>query len=82
LAAHRGAKVAFAGAGAPPGGTNDVVTGEGFYIRVVNRDGKDLRPSAALWEVLVCGEVTQVLAENKIIVLCLDEKGWLVLRTW
>src|SRR5262249_17835026 len=53
--AYRGERVAFVGGGAPPGGTNDLITGEGFYLRIVNKEGKDLRPHAVWWEILVCG---------------------------
>jgi hypothetical protein len=80
-AAYRGERVTFVGGGAPPGGTNDLITEAGFYLRVVNNQGKDLRPQAAWWAVLLCGEILQVLPENKIIVLEVDEKDWLVLET-
>jgi hypothetical protein len=73
--------VAFVGGGAPPGGTNDLITEGGFYLRVVNKQGKDLRPHSVWWEVMVCGEILQVLPENKLIVLEVDEKDWVVLQT-
>ena len=82
IAAYRRERVAFVGGGAPPGGTNDVITESGFYLRVVNKKGVDLRPQSTLWEVLVCGEIWQVLPENRIIVLEVDEKDWIVLQTW
>jgi hypothetical protein len=81
VAAYRGERLAFVGAGAPPGATNDLITQGGFYLRVVTRSGKDLRPRSVWWEVLVCGEVLQVLPENKIIVLEAAEKDWIVLQT-
>jgi hypothetical protein len=58
-----------------------LVTEHGFYLRVVNKEGKDLRPHSVWWEVLVCGKILQVLPENKIIVIEVDESGWLVLQT-
>jgi hypothetical protein len=81
ITAYRQEKVAFVGGGAPPGGTNDLITEGGFYVRVVNKAGKDLRPTSVWWEVLVRGEVWQVLPENKIIVLEVDESDWIVLQT-
>ena len=81
IAAYRGERVALVGAAAPPGVSNDLLTADGFYLRVVNKDGKDLRPHAVWWEVLLCGKVLQVLPENKIIVLEVSERDWLVLET-
>jgi hypothetical protein len=75
---YRYERVAFVGGGAPPGVTNDVLTPEGYYLRVVTKSGKDLRPQNVWWEVLVCGKVLQVLPENKIIVLEVDEEDWIV----
>lgn len=74
--AYRGMKVAFEAWGAPPGGTNDLVTKDGFYIRVVAKQNKDLRPTFAGSEVAIRGEILQVFTENKIIVLEVDEKDW------
>jgi len=79
--AFRGKRVAFCGAGAPPGATNDLVTREGFYLRILNEQSKDLRPTAAAWTVLVCGKVLQVLPENNIIVIEVSAKDWIVLET-
>lgn len=81
IAAYRQERVAFVGGGAPPGATNDLIIGGGFYLRVVNKAGKDLRPQAVWWEVMVCGEILQVLPENKIIVLQVEEKDWIILQT-
>jgi len=81
IAAYRGERVAFVGAVAPSGGTNDLITEEGFYLRLVNKEGKDLRPHSCWWEVLVCGEIWQVLPENKIIVIEVAEKDWIILQT-
>jgi hypothetical protein len=83
--AHRDEKLSFVGSGAPPGGTNDLILEGGYYLRVVNPEGeeaKDLRPHAAMWEVMLRGTVLQVLPENKIIVLEVGEKDWEVLETW
>ena len=80
LDAYRGERVAFVGSGGVCG--NDLITAGGFYLRVVNKAGKDLRPQSILWEVLICGEIHLVLPENKLIVLEVDEKDWLVLQTW
>jgi hypothetical protein len=80
---HRGERVAFVGSTAPPGATNDLMTKLGFYLRVVNRGGRDLRPhSAVCWEALVCGEVLQVLPENKLIVIEVRDEDWITLETW
>ena len=64
--------------GAPPGATNDILTTDGYYLRIVTKGGKDLRPKSVWWEALVCGKVLQVLPENKIIVLEVAEKDWIV----
>jgi hypothetical protein len=81
ISAYRGERVAFAGGAAPPGGTNDLVTEGGFYLRVVNKGGKDLRPLAVSWEVLVFGEVLQVLPQNRIIVIEVNDEDWIILQT-
>ncbi len=81
IAIYRGERVAFVGGGAPPGSTNDLMTSGGFYLRVVNKEGKDLRPQSVVWEVLVCGNILQVLPANKIIVIEVAEKDWIVLAT-
>lgn len=81
LTAYRGEKVAFIAGTAPPGGTNDLVTEDGFYLRIVNPQGKDLRPRAVWWEVIICGKILQVKAENKIIIIEVDEKDWKVIQT-
>jgi len=81
IEAFRGEKVAFIGGGAPPGGSNDLLTSGGFYLRVINPQHKDLRPHSACWEVMVRGEVRQVLLDNKIIVIEVVEKVWMILQT-
>jgi hypothetical protein len=53
--------------------SNDLITEGGFYLRVVNKNGKDLRPMAIWWEAFICGEV--------IIVIEVNEKDWIVLDT-
>jgi len=79
-AAHRGEKVAFVGTTAPPGGTDDLMTERGFYLRIVNPEGKDLAPPN-LCEAFVCGEVWQVYPENKIVVMSVRKKDWLILKS-
>jgi len=79
IARYCGENVAFVGRGA--GATNDLVTEEGFYLRVVNPKGKDLRPHSVSWGVLVHGRVLQVLAQNKIILIEVRDKDWIVLIT-
>src|SRR5260221_160749 len=64
IAAFRGETVAFDGGAAPSGASNDLITGEGFYIRVLNASGKDLRPQSVAWEVEVRGHILQVLPEH------------------
>jgi hypothetical protein len=82
VTAHRGERVAFSGATAPPGATNDLLADSGFYLRVINRDGKDRRPKNVMWcEVMICGKILQVFPKNKIIVIEVEEKDWKVLQT-
>jgi hypothetical protein len=81
IAAYRGVRVAFVGAGAAPGASNDLVIGGQCYLRVVNKEGKDLRPRSLWWEVLVQGVVMQVIPENRIVVIDVSEKDWIVLET-
>ena len=81
ISAYRGERVAFGGVAAPPGGSNDLLTSDGFYLRVVNRAGKDLRPPSFWWEVMVCGKISQVLPENKLIVIEVDEEDWKIIQT-
>jgi hypothetical protein len=81
VTAYRGESVAFVGAGAPPGATNDLLIGGGYYLRVVTGKGKDLRPRATKWEILVRGKILQVLPENKIIVLQVAAPDWRVIET-
>lgn len=81
IAAYGDERVAFSGGTAPPGGTNDLVTEKGYYLRVVNPAGKDLRPHAVWWPVIVCGKIQRVLLQNKIIVIEVDEKDWKVIET-
>ena len=78
VGAHRGETVAFIAGAAPPGGSNDLITPDGFYLRVMTPKNKDLRPRAVWWEVIVRGKVQQVLPENKIIVIEVDPKDWLL----
>jgi hypothetical protein len=80
-ALFRGLRVAFFGYGAPPGATNDLLTPEGYYLRILNKKPKDLRPMAAVWTVLVCGRVCQVFPENRLILLEVNEEDWIILDT-
>ena len=73
--------MAFVGGVAPPGGSNDLLTSGGVYLRIVTHGNKDLRPQAVWWEVIVRGEIQQVLLENKIIVIEVAEKDWTILQT-
>ena len=77
---YRDERVAFIGGGTP-GGMNDLLIEGGFYLRVVNPRGKDLRPEAVWWNAIVCGSIIQVFPENKIIVIRVDEKNWKTLDT-
>lgn len=81
VTAYRGERVAFIGGGAPPGATNDLITNDGFYLRVVNPGNKDLRPHSVWFGAIICGQILQVLPENKIIVIEIIEKDWSVLDT-
>jgi len=81
ITAFRGESVAFFGWIAPSGGTNDLLTRNGYLLRIVNVDNKDLRPQAAWWTVMVRGKVQQVLPANRIIVLEVDEGDWRILQT-
>jgi hypothetical protein len=81
VTAFRGTRVAFFGAAAPPGATTDLITEEGFYLRILIKHSKDLRPQATSWTVLVCGNVSQVLSQNRTIVIDAKEKDWVVLDT-
>jgi len=81
ISAYRGEWVAFVGVAAPPGSSNDLLTRDGFYLRVVNRAGNDLRPHSVWWEVMVYGKISQVLPENKVIVIEVDEKDWKIIQT-
>ena len=82
ITAYRESQIAIVAASAPPGATNDLVTKSGFYLRVVNPEGKDLRAPHCAWEeVLVRGTVLQVLPRNKIIVIRVLEKDWVVMQT-
>jgi len=81
IAEYRGEKVSFIGGGAPPGVTNDLLIEQGYYVRIVTPDGKDLRPHSAWWEVLIQGEILQVFPEHKIIVLKIVHDGWKVIQT-
>jgi hypothetical protein len=81
ISAFRGLHVAFYGAGAPPGATHDILTPDGFYLRILNKESQDLRPTSVWWTVLCRGEVLQVLPEHKLIVIEVSTKDWIVLDT-
>ena len=81
IKAYRGKRISLYGGTAIPGGTNDLQTDKGYYVRVVNKGNKDLRPRAVLWTVFVTGTISQVLKENKIIVLTIDDEDWHVVQT-
>ena len=81
VATFRDEIVEFAGGGAIPGATNDLQINEGYYIRVVTPQDKDLRPKATAWAVHVKGRILQVLPKHRIIVLEVQEKDWNVLET-
>ena len=81
IAAFRGEKVSFVGGGAPPGATNDLLIEQGYYVRIITPDGKDLRPNSVWWEVLIQGEILQVYPEHKIIVLKIVPEDWKVIQT-
>src|SRR5262245_1847645 len=81
FSAYRGQKVAILGGGPTSGGTNDLLTEGGCYLRVVNKPGKDLRPMSIWWGVLVRGDISQVFPEDRIIVIEVQEKDWVVLET-
>jgi hypothetical protein len=73
--------VSFTGISTPPEACHDLLIENGFYLRIVNPEHKDLRPQAIRWEVWVRGKVLNVLPENKIIVLQVEEKDWHVQHT-
>jgi hypothetical protein len=81
IGAYRGEVVTFIGGSAPPGGTNDLVMAGGYYLRIVNPQNKDLRPHSVWWEGEVTGTILQVLPKNKIIVIEVQEKDWVVRQT-
>jgi len=64
-----------------PGATHDVLTPDGFYLRILNKESQDLRPTSVWWTVLCRGEVLQVLPEHKLIVIEVSTKDWIVLDT-
>jgi len=78
--------VVFYGWPAMPGACNDVETGKtaagnsisGFYIRVVNPSGKDLRGPSASWEVYIRGKILQVYPANKVIVLQIKDDDYCI----
>jgi len=76
---YRGERVAFAGGAA--GALNDLITENGIFLRVVNPEGKDLRPHSVLWEVMICGKILNIYPKNKILVIEVMEKDWQVLQT-
>ena len=56
---------------------DDLLIGNGFYIRVVHTPQKNFRPNHCMWyEVLARGKILQVYPENKIIVLEVSEDNW------
>jgi hypothetical protein len=77
VTAYRGERVAFIGGGA----TNDLITNDGFYLRIVNPSNKDLRPHSVSFGAIICEKILQVLPENKIIVIEVIEKDWSVIGT-
>jgi hypothetical protein len=81
VSAYRGERVAFMGVAALPGASNDLFIRNGYYLRVLNPAGKDLRPRSVWWEVMVCGRVLQVLPKNKIIVIQVNEEDWQIFQT-
>ncbi len=85
IAAYRGERVAFVGVSPTdadqPVGPNDLMTDRDVKLRVVNKKGKDLRPICVWCEVLVCGEVLDVIPEKKTIVIEVDEEDWIVMQT-
>lgn len=81
VSAYRGERVAFMGVTALPGASNDLLTKDGLYLRVVNPAGKDLRPRSLWWEVMVCGKILQVLPRNKVIVIEVKEEDWQIVQT-
>jgi hypothetical protein len=78
---YRDEEVAFIGVAAPPGGTNDLLTMGGFYLRVVNKEGKDLRPHAVWWEVMIRGTIMEVLPQQQTIVIEVAQKDWHIIQT-
>jgi hypothetical protein len=81
VSTYRGERVAFDGVGAPPGGSNDLLTSGGFHLRVINPSHKDLRPHCAWWEVMIRGTILEVLPQSKTIVIEVDEKNWQIVQT-
>lgn len=79
--AYRDMVIAVEGSVVPPGGTNDLVTENGFYVRVVSPKGEDLRPNSVWWTAMIRGRVLQVLPLNKVIVIEIKENGWRTLET-
>jgi hypothetical protein len=82
IKAYRGKRISLLGSAAIPGGTNDLQTDGGYYIRVVNKGNKDLRPHSTFWTVFITGTVSQILKENKIIILTIDDENWRVVETF
>lgn len=81
VSAYRGSTVALVGSCAPPGATNDLITEDGFYLRIVTVKTRDLRPHATWWKVMVRGRIMEVLPRNRIVVIELDGDGWFILET-
>jgi hypothetical protein len=79
--AYRNQQIALPGGAASPGATNDLMTGHGYYVRVVNPEQKDLRPQAVTWGVFIMGKILQVLPENKILVIEVSEENYQVMST-
>jgi hypothetical protein len=80
IAFHRGEKVAFVGSGTS-GATNDLMTKSGYYLRIVNPTGKDLRPQATGWSVIVRGKILQVWPANKVIEIEIRDKDWQLIES-
>ena len=79
IEAFRGETVAIVGV-SHHGVQNDLWS-QGIYMRIVNPEGKDLRPQSVYWSVFVRGKVLEILTENRLIILEVTEKNWQVLWT-
>ena len=82
IGAHQNLVVSFMGWGAVPGATNDLAIANGYYVRIINKNGNDLRPKSVMWNVFVTGEILQVISDNKIIILKIADDDWHVIQTF